>query len=83
MPIYEYQCPKCKTIISKFNHSFDSISNEVKCVKKDCNGLANRKYSVPNVHIFKPYYNVMAGEWFESKKDAKEKCKRKYLELED
>lgn len=83
MPLYEFKCKKCSKVFLKFFHIYDDINNETRCTGNNCNGLASRKYSVPNISIFKPYYNVMAGEYFTSKKDAKEKCKRKYLELED
>ena len=80
MPIYEYQCSSCGKILSRFRHGFDNIDNEIKC---DCLSIAHRKYSPCYIHSFKPYYNVMAGEWFKNKHDAKEKCKKKYLELSD
>ena len=79
MPLYEYQCKKCNKLLQIYT-SLDNIKKGVKC---ECGNMATRKYSLAGIHIFKPYFNVMAGEQFNSKKDAKEKCKKKYLELSD
>lgn len=41
MPIYQYQCQRCKKITERF-HRIDSIPKKVRCETKGCGRMARR-----------------------------------------
>lgn len=50
MPMYDYECPKCKT---KFDIRvpLDKLDERIKCIKPKCKGTLKRLMSTPTFSI--------------------------------